>query len=115
MAPTEWLRRWIGSRVPSGGWADECPAGRPVPEAERCAGTTCDSVALTTLTSGQRACVTCLAHPDSPAAAKLSALGILPGREVEIVQRYPAFVLALGFAEIAIDETLARTVRVRQI
>lgn len=114
MAATEWLLRWMGSRAPTRGWADDCPAGLPVPEAEGCAATSCDSIALTALDPGQRACVTCLTRLDGPAAAKLSALGVLPGTELEVVQRFPAYVLAMGYAEIAIDETLARTVRVRR-
>jgi Fe2+ transport system protein FeoA len=69
---------------------------------------------LTLLTPGQRACVTCLQQPGGSAAATLGALGVLPGRELEVVQRFPAFVLRMGYAEIAIDEALASTVRVRR-
>jgi Fe2+ transport system protein FeoA len=61
---------------------------------------------------GQRACVTCLEQSDSAAAARLGALGVLPGIELEVVQRFPAFVLRMGYAEIAIDEGLASAVRV---
>ena len=115
MGATEWLRRWMMSRVPTRGWGNDCPAGLPVPGEKGCADTNCDSIALTTLDPGERARVTCLARPGEVAAVKLSALGVLPGREVEVIQRFPAFVLAMGYAEIAIDETLARTIRVRRI
>ena len=114
-AATEWLRRWMGLRVPTRGWAADCPAGLPVPDAPGCTGVNCDSIGLAALAPGERACVTCLMHPDSPAAAKLSALGVLPGSELELVQRSPAYVLAIGYAEIAIDVTLAETVRVRKM
>ena len=115
MATSEWLRRWMMSRVPTRGWGDDCPAGLPVPGEQGCPDADCDSIALTTLDPGQRAWITCLMRPGDAAAVKLSALGILPGREVEVIQRFPAFVLAMGYAEIAIDETLARTIRVRRI
>jgi len=84
-----------------------------VPEANDCEG--CDAVCLTVLAPGQHGSVTCLQQPGGTAAAKLSALGLLPGAEVEVVQRFPAFVLRLGYAEIAMDETLAAMVRVRRI
>ncbi len=115
MAAVEWLRRWMGSGLPVRGWADDCPVGLPVPEAEGCAGTSCDSIALTALIPGQRACVTCLTRPGGAAAARLAALGVLPGRELEVVEVFPAVVLSMGYAEIAIDETLAAAVRVRRI
>lgn len=115
MPAADWLRRWMGSGAPTRGWADDCPAGLPVPEAEGCAGTNCDSIALTALLPGQRACVTCLTRPGESAAARLGALGVLPGRELELLQRFPAFVLSMGYAEVAIDETLASAVRVRRI
>ena len=113
MAATEWLQRWMMSRVPTRGWADDCPAGLPVPGEQACADSQCDSIALTTLRPGERAWVTCLTCPGDAAARKLSALGVLPGREVEVIQQFPVFVLAMGYTEIAIDESMARIIRVR--
>lgn len=113
MTGTAWLRRWLVSRVPARGWADDCPAGLPVPESNDCDG--CDSVWLATLAPGQSGCVTCLREPGGALAATLAALGVLPGIEVQVVQRFPAFVLRLGHAEIAVDETLAAMVRVRKV
>lgn len=107
-----WLQRWMGSPVPARAWAADCPAGLPVPEAGGCGAVQCDSVPLSTLAAGQRACVTCLEQSGSAAAARLSALGLLPGAELEVVQRFPAFVLRMGYAEIAIDEGLASVVHV---
>ena len=40
------------------------------------------------------------------------ALGVLPGVPLRLVQTYPAFVVRLGFAELALDANLARLVRV---
>ncbi len=102
----------MGSPLPVRGWAADCPAGLPVPEARSCAAVDCDSVSLTALPVGQRACVTCLEQSGSAAAGRLGALGVLPGIELEVVQRFPAFVLRIGYAEIAIDEGLASVVRV---
>jgi Fe2+ transport system protein FeoA len=109
---TAWLRRWMGLRAPAHGWADDCPAGLPVPEVSDC--DRCDSVPLVALAPGERGCITCLQQPGSLGASKLSALGLLPGIELEVVQCFPAFVLRLGYAEVALDDTLAATIRVRR-
>ncbi|MBI2403138.1 MAG: FeoA domain-containing protein, partial [Gemmatimonadetes bacterium] len=42
----------------------------------------------------------------------LVALGVLPGVEVTLLQRYPAFVMRIGHAEFAVDDELARRVHV---
>jgi len=105
MTPVEWLRRR---------WGAECPDGTPVPTAERCAGVDCDSVRLSALREGQAGRVTCLEDPGGAAARKLAALGVLPGVEVVLVQRSPAFVFRIGHAEFAVDAGLAGHVRVRR-
>ena len=105
MSPMQWLRRR---------WGAECPDGTPVPTIERCAGVECDSMRLAALGEGEVARVTCLEDPGGPAARKLAALGVLPGVEVVLVQRAPAFVFRMGHAEIAVDAGLAGHIRVRR-
>lgn len=105
MTPVEWLRRR---------WGAECPDGTPVPAAERCAAVDCDSVCLTALVEGERGRVTCLDDPGGSPARKLAAIGVLPGVEVVLVQRSPAFVFRMGHAEFAVDAELAAHVRVRR-
>ncbi len=105
MTPVEWLRRR---------WGAECPFGTPVPATERCAAVDCDSVRVSALREGQAARVTCLEDPGGAAARKLAALGVLPGVEVVLVQRSPAFVFRMGHAEFAVDAELAGHVRVRR-
>lgn len=105
MTPVEWLRRR---------WGAECPAGTPVPAAERCTGVDCDSVRLSALGEGELARVTCLEDPGGAAARKLAALGVLPGVALVLVQRSPAFVFKMGHAEFAVDSELAGHVRVRR-
>lgn len=95
-------------------WGALCPDGTPVPTIERCAGVDCDSMPLTALAEGEVARVTCLADPGGPAARKLAALGVLPGVEVVLVQRAPAFVFRIGHAEFAVDAELAGHIRVRK-
>ncbi len=88
-----------------------CPDGVPVRNEDRC--DDCDSELLTSLVPGQAATVSCL-EAEGGAMAKLAALGILPGAQLRMVQRYPAYVFRVGYGEVAIDATLAELVRVRR-
>ena len=100
------LRSWVG-------WEEACPeGGGPVQEIHKCDSGCCPSHPVTTLALGAAGVVSCLTDPDHPRAARLASLGILPGVPVRVVQTYPAYVLRIGFAEIALDADMARLVRV---
>lgn len=92
-------------------WEQACPAGPPVPDPASCAD--CDSLLLADLPVGRAAIVSCLVDPAEPAAVKLSALGLLPGVGVSMVQRSPVHVVRIGYTELALDGVLAARVRVR--
>lgn len=94
------------------GWKESCPPGGPVPEQHKCESACCPSQPVTTLDKGGSGVVSCLTDPDHPKAARLASLGILPGIPVRLIQTHPAYVLRVGFAEIALDQELARMVRV---
>jgi DtxR family Mn-dependent transcriptional regulator len=113
MSPIEWLVRGLAPLVRRR-WGDECPAGAPVPAVERCTAVDCDSVRLTALAEGEHARVTCLEAPGSAEARRLASLGILPGVELVLLQRTPAFVLRVGYTDLALDTGLAERVRVRR-
>jgi DtxR family transcriptional regulator, Mn-dependent transcriptional regulator len=97
------------------GWSSSCAAGAPVPSQDSCAGLECDSVCLTELGAGKRGSVSCLQSPESASACKLAAMGVLPGAELRILQRYPAYVFSIGHAEFAVDEEMAKHVRVHPL
>jgi Fe2+ transport system protein FeoA len=71
-----------------------------------------DDVPLTLLGEGVRARVVRLDEPGSQATAHLVALGVLPGVELTLLQRYPAFVMRIGHTEFAVDDQLARRIHV---
>jgi DtxR family transcriptional regulator, Mn-dependent transcriptional regulator len=102
---------WLGL---GGVWGTSCAAGAPVPM-ESCAALDCDSVCLTELAPGEAGSVTCLQDPGSAASCRLAAMGVLPGAELRIVQRYPARVFRIGHAQFAVDEAMARHVRVHRL
>ena len=95
-------------------WQENCAAGAPVP-GEGCAGLECDSVSLDELQPGERGTVSCLDQPASRAAWKLAAMGVLPGAELRVVQRYPACIFRIGHAEFAVDQHMAEHVRVHRL
>jgi DtxR family Mn-dependent transcriptional regulator len=70
-------------------------------------------VPLTRLAEGRRAIVTELLHAADPAMARLVAVGVLPGAELTLVQRYPAFIFEVGHTEFAVDQELAGRIVVR--
>lgn len=71
-----------------------------------------EDVPLTLLGEGVRARVVRLDQPGSQGTAQLVALGVLPGAEVTLLQRYPAFVMRIGHTEFAVDDQLARRIHV---
>ena len=116
MTPTT-LARMIWERLRPNGpsWSDRCAVGAPVPEEERCSTTGCRTVRLSEMESGEKGIVSCLEAPSSEVARKLAALGFLPGTDVALLQRSPAYVIRSGFTEIALDGELADHVRVHPL
>ena len=67
---------------------------------------------LTALREGEAGFVRELRLQDKAVAQKLLALGVVPGARVKLIQRFPTYVILIGFTQIAIDHHLARAVRV---
>ena len=65
---------------------------------------------LSALMPGQRATIRRLAAASPAALRKLLALGLLPGVELEVERRWPAVVLKLDCATVALDAALAGAV-----
>ena len=65
---------------------------------------------LASLGAGERATVRRLAAPRGGDLRRLLALGLLPGVEVEVERRWPAMVVRMGFATVALDAGLAEGV-----
>lgn len=67
---------------------------------------------LNALPKGASARVVQIHHDAEGHWRKLSVLGIVPGATVRMVQRFPTFVVQVGYALVAIDEQLASQVQV---
>ena len=81
---------------------DGCPIGTNFFVASSLAG----------LAVGQRGTIQRLAAQDPADLRKLLALGLLPGVELEVERRWPAVVLRLDYASVALDAGLAEAVLV---
>ncbi len=67
---------------------------------------------LTALHAGEAGYVRELRLHDHALAQKLLTLGVVPGARVKVIQKFPAYVLQIGYTQIAIDHHLAHAVRV---
>jgi Fe2+ transport system protein FeoA len=70
-------------------------------------------VTLDTVRPGARAVVQRLATERGGDLRRLLALGILPGVELEVERAWPAMVLRIGYATVALDAQLAAGVVVQ--
>lgn len=68
------------------------------------------SESLASLDAGAKATVRRLASANGADLRKLLALGVLPGVELEVERRWPAVVVRMGFATVALDSALAEGV-----
>jgi len=94
-----------------------CPHGRNIPEGACCveARKVPEKVVMTLaeLQKDRPAVVSHLRTDDRDTLQKLLLIGALPGTQLTVRQRFPAFVLKLGNSEFAIDRELATHVYVR--
>jgi len=61
---------------------------------------------------GQKVRVSHLMPVNEKQLRKLTVFGILPGVEVEILQRYPIYVLRIGYTEVALDYEIGKSILV---
>ena len=70
-------------------------------------------IPLCELSSGERGRVAYLRTAEHARLQKLLTLGVLPGVEVEMIQRFPSFVFRIGHSQMAVDRELAEGIYVR--
>lgn len=69
-----------------------------------------DLPSLADLAVGEEARVVEIDYRDPQQLRRLLALGISPGARVVLLQRFPVYVLQVGWTKIALDRRLARAV-----
>jgi DtxR family Mn-dependent transcriptional regulator len=94
-----------------------CPHGRYIPPGECCdAGETRLRplvVPLTELESGEVGTVAYVGTKDKGRLSYLTSLGVVTGRPVELVQKWPSFIVKVDENAVAFDASIAREIFVR--
>lgn len=93
-----------------------CPHGRPIPEGECCRRNASEVSSLIfrlpRLKVGQRAQIAYLESAASRRMQKLLAMGISPGRTIEVLQRWPVIIVRVENTQVALDLPVAEAISV---
>jgi DtxR family Mn-dependent transcriptional regulator/ferrous iron transport protein A len=65
------------------------------------------------LKTGARAVVLAFSKTSPHDRNKLMALGVTPGASIRLLQRFPSYVIAIGYTQLALDKETAALIRVR--
>ena len=97
----------------------ECPHGLPIPEGECCrqAKASLESIVtnLSNLRVGEKGIISYINTRNYGRIKKLYSFGFVPGVEVEVIQRAPAFVVKVEETQIALEKEVAEDVFVRRV
>lgn len=95
-----------------------CPHGKPIPSGVCCQALSPEAkpqvARLADLTAGEAGRIVFIAPTSRGSLERLAALGVIPGREIRLVQRRPAVVLDAGCTTIALDPEVACDIYVRR-
>ncbi|HLB25251.1 MAG TPA: metal-dependent transcriptional regulator [Nitrospirota bacterium] len=99
------------------GHPPSCPHGKPIPQGNCCKKLSHHMKPLVMpmkdLEPGSRARITFIAPRDHSRMDRLSTLGIVPGTEITLHQKKPAFVIRAGETELALDMEIAAEIYVK--
>ena len=95
-----------------------CPHGRPIPRGECCDRIRTEIQPLVTRLSdaslGAPVRIVFITPKSRKRLEKLSALGIVPGSRLRLLQRNPSFVLQIGQTTVAVDRDITDEIYVKQ-
>lgn len=94
-----------------------CPHGKPIPRGQCCKKLSHHMrplvMPMKDLEPGSRAVITFIVPKDHSRMDRLSTLGIVPGTEIRLHQKKPAFVIRAGETELALDMDIAAEIYVK--
>jgi DtxR family Mn-dependent transcriptional regulator len=94
-----------------------CPHGKPIPHGDCCKKLTHHMrplvMPMKDIEPGSRARIVFIAPKDHSRMDRLSSLGIVPGTEILLHQKKPAFVIRAGETELALDIEIAGEIYVK--
>jgi len=95
-----------------------CPHGRPIPRGDCCDRIRTEIQPLVTRLSdaslGTQVRIVFITPKSKKRLEKLSALGIVPGSNLRLLQRNPSFVLQIGQTTVAVDRDITDEIYVKQ-
>ena len=95
-----------------------CPHGNPIPPGDCCAAARAQGAAgivpLTELKPAEAGEIAYLAASDDKKMQKLMSMGVLPGSQLSLVQKFPSYIFKVGHSQFAVDDTLAREIFIRR-
>jgi DtxR family Mn-dependent transcriptional regulator len=93
-----------------------CPHGKPIPQGKCCIQSKwlveSSIKPLSALTQGQRGKVVYLHTLDDKKLQKMMVMGVLPGRQITLLHRFPSYVFQIGFTQVAVDSEIADSIYV---
>lgn len=94
-----------------------CPHGSPIPLGPCCKEHRNSYMklisTLAAMEDGERGIIAYLHTGQKGKLERLLALGVLPGQQIALIQKFPSFVFRLGETEMAVDKDLASSIHVR--
>lgn len=95
-----------------------CPHGNPIPMGRCCrreeAYTTHVVAPLAELDADQEGRIAYLHTRDQNRLQKLMAMGVLPGKPIRVIQRFPSYVFQIDQTQIAVDDEIAHEIFIIQ-
>ncbi len=96
-----------------------CPHGKRIPPGDCCRGVRRKVspivIPLVEFPAGKEAKIVFITTPHHQRLARLVNLGVVPGGRFMLMQKKPSYLLRLGSTEVAIDDSIASEIFVRQI
>lgn len=95
-----------------------CPHGNPIPLGRCCVlgekNTTRIVKSLSQLDPEHEGQIAYLHTQDKKRLQKLMAMGVLPGKPIRVIQRFPSYVFQIDQTQIAVDEEIAQEIFIIQ-
>lgn len=96
-----------------------CPHGKRIPPGDCCTGAKRNFEPvinpLSEVKSGEKVKVVYITTKSHASLDRLSAIGVIPGLELSIHQKYPSIIIQYGETQLAMDNDVAKNVFVRKI
>lgn len=96
-----------------------CPHGKPIPQGSCCREEQKQGqrvvAALSQLIPGQGGKVAYIHTTDTDQLQKLTAMGILPGAPINLIQSFPSYLFQAGRTQFAVDKEIADSIYVRLV